>query len=121
MSTQPASWDIFFEQGASWSDQIGWYSDLTMATPMPFTGLTVSFRARNSAGTLVADWNSVNGKISLSAPGVIQMAVNGTDTQTIAVGNYTYELVAYGSSAGIPLMAGAFNVTTPTNKYWSAT
>lgn len=121
MSLQPAPWDIYFEQGASWTDQIGVYSDPAMAVPMSWTGLTVSFRVRNTAGTLLADWNSTNGKITLPSAGTIQMAVQGPDTQTIAVGNYAYELVAYSSSTGLPLMAGAFNVTTPTNKYWSGT
>lgn len=121
MSLQPATWDIFFEQGASWSDQIGVYSDPAMATPMPWTGLTVSFRVRNSGGTLLADWSTTNGKVTVPSAGLIQMAVLGTDTQSIAVGNYNYELVAYSSTAGIPLMGGAFNVTTPVNKYWSQT
>ena len=121
MSLQPAQWDIFFEQGASWSDQIGVYSDPALTTPMSWTGLSVGLRVRNSAGSLLADWNTTNGKITLPSAGVIQMAVQGPDTQSITPGNYAYELIAYSASAGVPLMGGAFNLTAPTSKYWSTT
>lgn len=121
MSLQPAQWDIFFEQGASWTDQIGVYSDTTMSTPMSWTGLTVGLRVRNTANAIIIDWNTTNAKITLPSAGVIQMAVQGTDTQSLTLGVYTYELIAYSASAGVPLMGGKFTLTTPTSKYWSAT
>ena len=100
MSLQPAQWDIFFEQGASWTDQIGVYSDPAMSTPLSWTGLSVGLRVRNTAGTLILDWNTTNGKITLPSSGVIQMAVQGPDTQTTTTGTYAYELIAFSSSAG---------------------
>ncbi len=121
MPLQPAAWDIQFEQGASWTDQIGVYSDPSMATPMSWTGLSVGLRVRNSAGTLLLDWNTTNTKITLPKSGVIQMVVQGSDTQSVSPGTYAYELIAYSASAGIPLMAGTFTLTVPTSKYWSTT
>lgn len=114
------------EQGAAWNDQIV-FTQFDQVTPINLTGYNASLRVRATPqSSIVCDFNSVNGKISIPTPsnGIMVMAPTATDMEGLAPGVYMYELCLYDGATPpnvIPLMGGTFTVMAALNKPWSST
>ncbi len=79
---------------------------------MNLTGYTASMEVRDSAGALLLQLTTSNGRLSLGgSAGTITMSLTGAVTAALTPGAYVYDLFLV-SGGGVPYkpMRGVFNV-----------
>jgi hypothetical protein len=107
------NYNFICDQGATFSSVMTYYSDEAQTTPVNLTGFTARMTVRRK----YEDQNSIisltteNARIALGgALGTITLTISATDSASLPIGSWYYDLELVNGSAVTRLIGGSFEV-----------
>ena len=106
----PGRYNISVVKGTTFALAPQW---LINNLPVDLTGYSAAMQVRDVSNNLIVELTTANGKITLNpTQGIINLLLTATQTNALAVGNYTYGLNLTDSASNVyQILTGNFIIT----------
>lgn len=86
------AWSFVVEQGATFGASLTWRDAAGELVPLAGLAARMQLRTRPSAPDVVLELSTANGRLALTDPGVIRIALAAEDTAALPAIGLTYDL-----------------------------